>query len=60
MNYFEVHVIITIILISITFLVGITTFLLVSNTKGQPQDSVNGFYSVSIKDVQLIKDMNEK
>jgi hypothetical protein len=43
-----------IILISVTILVGITYFLLVSKTKGQPKDSTNGFYSISIKDINEI------
>jgi hypothetical protein len=43
-----------IILISVTILVGITYFLLVSKTKSQPKDSTNGFYSISIKDINEI------
>jgi hypothetical protein len=43
-----------IILISVTILVGITYFLLVSKAKGQPKDSTNGFYSISIKDINEI------
>jgi hypothetical protein len=45
---------VVIILIPVTFLVGITYFLLVSKTKSKPKDSTNGFYSISIKDINEI------
>jgi hypothetical protein len=45
---------VVIILIPVTILVGITYFLLVSKTKSQPKDSTNGFYSISIKDINEI------
>jgi hypothetical protein len=42
---------VTILLISIIILVVLTTLFLINRTKGQAQDSVNGLYSITIKDI---------